>query len=106
MHLNIKKYQHYIDHLDLTQRQKEQFIKTVWGMMESSVDQAFGLHPVQQIRGYVANDNLQSPVKEVDSTQSLIRNQFKHNALNAEKGVQNHDKSNITKSSNLLPRIK
>lgn len=87
MHLNIKKYQHYIDHLDLTQRQKEQFIKTVWGMMESSVDQAFGLHPAQQIRGYVANDNLQSPVKEVDSKQSTITSQFQYNAINAGKGV-------------------
>lgn len=87
MHLNIKKYQHYIGHLDLTQRQKEQFIKTVWGMMESSVDQAFGLHPVQQIRGYVANDNLQSPVKEIDSNQSTISSQFQQNAVNAGKGV-------------------
>ena len=35
--------------------------------MESSVDQAFGLHPVQQARGYVGTSNLHKQAQILDS---------------------------------------
>ncbi|MCF6354795.1 MAG: hypothetical protein L3J26_06785 [Candidatus Polarisedimenticolaceae bacterium] len=50
MILDFEKYLPYLDEFDLSQDQKLEFIKTVWQLMESQVDQAFGFHPVQQAR--------------------------------------------------------
>lgn len=48
MPLDLEKYRPYVDHFDLSDAQKAELIQTVWSMMESFVDQAFGTHPVQQ----------------------------------------------------------
>lgn len=80
MALDINKYLHYMDRMSLTPEQKEETIRIVWGLMESAVDQAFGVHPIQQYRGYVANDNLQSPVEGVDSKRSTMSGEFKDTA--------------------------
>ncbi|MDT7043963.1 hypothetical protein [Candidatus Nitronereus thalassa] len=45
---DIEKYMPYLDEYDLTEDKKVQLIKDVWLIMESFVDQAWGLHPVQQ----------------------------------------------------------
>jgi hypothetical protein len=67
MGLSLQKYFPYLDGLDMSAAEKEDIIRTVWGLMESQVDQAFGRHPVQAIRGYISNDNLQSPTTGIDS---------------------------------------
>jgi len=45
---DFNKYRHYTDGFDLTEIQKQELMQTVWSIMESFVDQAWGLHPVQQ----------------------------------------------------------
>jgi len=45
---DFEKYRHYVDGFDLTEAQKKEFVQTVWSIMESFVDQAWGIHPVQQ----------------------------------------------------------
>lgn len=37
-----------LDGYDLSDEEKRQLIHTLWTMMESFVDSAFGVHPVQQ----------------------------------------------------------
>ncbi len=49
MQPNLETYLPYMDGLDLTLAQKKEIIRTVWSFMESQVDQAFGVHPVQDI---------------------------------------------------------
>lgn len=44
---DIQKYLKLVEDLDLTEAQKVDLIKTVWAVVESFVDQAFGVHPVQ-----------------------------------------------------------
>lgn len=44
---DITPYRKYVDHFDLTEAQKVEFIHTMWNIMESFADMAFGLHPVQ-----------------------------------------------------------
>ncbi len=48
---DFDKYRHYVDGFDLTETQKQELMQTVWSIMESFVDQAWGLHPVQQCLG-------------------------------------------------------
>ena len=44
---DITPYRKFVDGFDLTEEQKVELIHTVWNMMESFVDRAFGLHPLQ-----------------------------------------------------------
>lgn len=47
MNLKLDKYLPFIEDIDAPLSDKEAMLRTVWGIMESQVDQAFGLHPVQ-----------------------------------------------------------
>lgn len=47
MKFELEKYLPLMEGLDASMQQKEEMLRTVWGMMESQVDQAFGMHPVQ-----------------------------------------------------------
>ena len=44
---DIEKYRRFVDHYDLTEAQKVELIHSVWAIMESFVDRAFGLDSVQ-----------------------------------------------------------
>jgi len=50
MNLDVKKYLPFLEELELSRERKEEIIRTVWGIMESQVDLAFGIHPVQLIQ--------------------------------------------------------
>ena len=56
-----------MDGLEITHEQKIETIRTVWGMMESSIDQAFGIHPVQQARRFINKSNLHEHGRCLDS---------------------------------------
>ena len=51
MILNIDKYMSYTDCIPSSTEQREEMIRVIWAFIESQVDQAFGLHPVQQACG-------------------------------------------------------
>lgn len=53
MPVNIEKYRQYVDHCDMTEEQKVAFLETLWSIMESFVDDAWGITPA-------ANDNERS----------------------------------------------
>ncbi len=93
MLLDIKKYLHYLDGLDLSPAQKEEVIRTVWGFMESSADQVFGQHPVQQCRESDSHKTLQSPAQRIDSEQPSIPHHFKTSASDAQKVSEDYDRS-------------
>ena len=48
MPIDLEKYRRHVDRFDLTEAQKAELIHTVWAIMESVVDRAFGSDPVQQ----------------------------------------------------------
>jgi hypothetical protein len=45
---DLEKYRPYVDGFDLTEAQKVELIHTLWAIMESFVDRAFGLPSGQQ----------------------------------------------------------
>ena len=47
---DLEKYRPYVDGFDMMEDQKTELIHTLWGIMESFADQAFGLHPVRLCR--------------------------------------------------------
>ncbi len=90
MLLDIKKYLHHVENFDLSRAQKEELIRTVWGIMESGADKTFGQHPVQQCRKSVSYNSLQSPVKRIDSKKASVISLFKNTAENVEKGSEDY----------------
>lgn len=58
---DIEKYRKYVSHFDCSEEYKEELIHTVWQIMESFVDRAFGIDPVQQAVGVsVLKDEIDS----------------------------------------------
>lgn len=49
MQPDIEKYRPYVDGFDLTEDQKVELIHTVWHIMESFVDRAFGMDSTQAV---------------------------------------------------------
>ena len=70
MPLDINKYRKYVNDFDLEEDKKVELLQTVWSIMESFVDKAFGQHPVQQCRSNVLKKDLQSHEGRVESHQS------------------------------------
>lgn len=49
--VDLAKYQSYIDDPSLTPEQREDVIKTIWGIIINFVDLGFGVHPMQEVCG-------------------------------------------------------
>lgn len=47
MTVDVEKYRVHLQSLDLTQDRKDELIHIVYRIVESFVDRAFGIHPVQ-----------------------------------------------------------
>ena len=77
---DLEKYRRYVDRFDLTEAQKAELIHTVWSIMESFVDRAFGIDSVQQIRPSLAKDDPKRMGNRLDSEQRLLTNHFEQAA--------------------------
>lgn len=44
----LEKFRKHIDHLDLTEEQKTEYIELIWMVMESYMDHVFGFDETQQ----------------------------------------------------------
>jgi len=64
---NIEKYLPDVAHLNLTEQQKIELLRSVYLIMQSFVDRAFGVDPVQQALGYPRVLPLALPDGRVDS---------------------------------------
>ena len=77
MPADLEKYRHYVEGFDLSEAEKTELIHTVWAIMESFVDRAFGLDPVQNLSAgpacadsNLANDNVD--LREETLTTSFV----------------------------------
>lgn len=76
MPADLEKYRRYLDGYDLDEVQKAEFIHTVWTIMESFVDRAFGLHPVQLLPGRAPAADSNGGADHVDSQDHSVVNHF------------------------------
>ena len=67
MPLDIQKYRHHVEDFDLSDKRKQELIQTVWKIMESFVDRAWGIHPLQQSSGEGADRDCQGTVRSIES---------------------------------------
>lgn len=70
MPLDIEKYRHFVSGYDLSEQEQTELIKTVWTILESFVDQAFGRHPHQQCGRRIEINDLQASVESLESKAS------------------------------------
>lgn len=64
---DINKYLPMLDGMDLSREQKIKLIHDLWHIMQSFVDRAFGVHPLQQCRGI----NYKSDLQDLDESINL-----------------------------------
>ena len=73
---NIEKYLPLVEVFDLTEEEKRQLILDVITVMESALDAEFGMHPVQQNRGYLHNQSLRNPGEPLALKSSHVSDLF------------------------------
>lgn len=66
MEPDIEKYRKFVDHYDLSEEEKIEFIRTVWRIMESFADAAFGIHPVQLAKGSASDMSSDTTIDDVE----------------------------------------
>lgn len=92
MLLDIEKYKHHVEKLDMNKAHKEELMQTVWGIMESSVDQAFAEESEQQYRQPVSHNSLQKGRNRIDSNeQTVLIGHFRNTAKHAVGDGEDHD---------------
>ena len=69
MPLDIEKYRHYLNGCDLSEAEKIELIKSVWTILESFVDHAFGCHPIQHCGRALEHSDLHKAVDSLESAQ-------------------------------------
>lgn len=66
MPLDTQKYRHHVDKFDMPEDRKIALMESVWRIMESFVDRAYGVHPLQLCR-QDSPSILQAPEKALES---------------------------------------
>lgn len=74
---DIEKYRRYVDGFDLSEERKVELIHTVWAIMESFVDRAFGLHPVQLCRSASPAGDSNAAADQIDSEVHSLDGEFR-----------------------------
>ena len=80
MPLDLDKYRPYVDGFDLSEAQKDELIHTLWSIMEAFADQAFGLHPAQQIPAALSADDSPAQADGVDLNAISVAGPFEQAA--------------------------
>ena len=90
MPADIEKYRKYVDRFDITEAQKVELIHTLWSIMESFVDRAFGVHPAQLCRKETLAQNRKRRSNGVRLPKPSVTARFKGAA--ARNGLAESDK--------------
>lgn len=67
---DAKEFAHYLEECDLTEDEKIEYLKVIWGIVLQFVDLGFGLHPIQQACGQDDEICLKSALTAPDSVYS------------------------------------
>lgn len=88
---DFEKYRQFVDDFDLPEAEKIELINTIWNVMESFVDRAFGINSSQQ--AIAARDEkhalLDAPMIELETTYKItksIRPTFELQVLGEQEG--------------------
>ena len=74
--LDARKYEHFLEHSDMTEEQKQEYLQMLWSVICEFVSLGFGVHPLQQVE----SDCGQSSENSAQSTFiALDMLNFEHN---------------------------
>ena len=76
MSLDIEKYKRHLKNTGWSEARKDEFVRTVATIMESFVDSAFGIHPVQLAVEEKKQDSRQESGDLIKSKNSEVANNF------------------------------
>ncbi|MEZ5919418.1 MAG: hypothetical protein R3D66_05815 [Alphaproteobacteria bacterium] len=76
MSLDIEKYKRHLVSTGWSEDKKDEFVRTVITIMESFVDRAFGIHPVQLAVEEKKQDSMQESSAMVKSDHSSTKKHF------------------------------
>lgn len=80
MPLDLDKYRPLMDGCDLSEAQKDELIHTLWTILEAFADEAFGLHPAQQIPASLMADDSTPRIDGVDLDRISVSDPIKQAA--------------------------
>jgi hypothetical protein len=69
MSLDVEKYRPFLAEYNLSRQEETKLIQTLWTILESFVDHAYGINPVQQCGRALEHNDLQSPIESLESAQ-------------------------------------
>jgi hypothetical protein len=68
--VDVERYQAYLDGIEMTNAQKEEFLQSMWQIIVSFVELGFGVHPLQEVCGKDEQSTTQSAVDAFDAVHS------------------------------------
>ncbi len=69
MSLDVEKYRPFLAEYNLSWQEETKLIQTLWTILESFVDHAYGINPIQQCGRALEHNDLQSPIESLESAQ-------------------------------------
>jgi len=78
MPLDTQKYFHFVEGFDLSDAQKRELIRTVYSIMESFVDQAFGVHPLQHMGKNGSDKDCNGKDRTIESREHTLKKRIEH----------------------------
>lgn len=91
MRPNIEDYRQYVDRFDLSEEQKVELIETLWRIVQTFVDQAFGLLPVQQVVDRTSPASAEPDSHAIEWSNQEIANQFRRIAARSAERDSSHE---------------
>lgn len=68
--VDIQKYQALLDGSDLSQHQKDDFLRALWSIVVTFIDLGFGVHPLQEVCGQNLNNTSILSKDDLDKIES------------------------------------
>lgn len=68
--VDVTKYQALLDDPNLSQAQKEEFLRALWSIVVTFVELGFGVHPLQEVCGQDSEFSFPSAKKAFDQVKS------------------------------------
>ena len=64
VYVDFARYQGFLDHTEMTQAQREEFLMEMWKIIVAFIDLGYGIHPMQEVCGKDLQAGAPSPKAE------------------------------------------
>ncbi|MEE1655682.1 hypothetical protein VB618_05695 [Microvirga sp. CF3062] len=70
--VDVKKYEALLDDPNLSEAQKEEFLRALWSVVVTFVELGFGVHPLQEVCGQDSGDSFPGAKDAFDQVKSNV----------------------------------